>query len=242
MTAAFSFGPLGAMRDLKVSVGVSVEREGALSRFTSSGGFSYFQRPRRAPRSWLVGRLWKDPGFIKFLERAAHGLGGEVFLYDRAVARRNMLPAELSGTPGAGVVVDGASLAPVTWPRVEVPLLAGRLYTISCWTPDTASPLTVLFTGPGTRGPMATPDHKGRSQMSFTPTQDGMLTLTRETQVVSGVRVHEGSPDGSFYATSGTPCRVAVEIPDETYQLVTDQETRTDYRVTLREAGRTGYY
>lgn len=242
MTAAFNFGPLGAMTALVVAPAPSIEREGSLSRFTSSGGVSYFQRPKRRPRSWTVSRPWKDQRFIKHLERAAHGLLGEVFLYDRAVARRNMLPAELAGLPGAGVVVDGAPMAPVTWTIVKVPLLAGRLYTISCWSPGSVSPLTVAFTGPGTRGPMATPDHLGRAQMSFTPTVDGTLTLTRGTQIVSGVRVHEASPDGAFYATSGTPCRVAVEIPDETYQMILDRETRIDYQVTLREAGRTGYY
>lgn len=242
MTAAFNFGPLGAMTELVVAPSPSIEREGALSRFTSSGGVSYFQRPKRRPRAWSVTRPWQDQKFIKHLERAAHGLLGEVFLYDRAVARRNMLPSELSGLPGIGVSVDGAPMAPVTWSSIKVPLLAGRLYTISCWSPNMVSPLTVAFTGPGTRGPMATPDHLGRSQMSFTPTVDGIMTITRGAQVVSGVRVHEGSPDGEFYATSGTPCRVAVEIPEETYQMILDRNTLIDYQVTLREAGRTGYY
>lgn len=241
MSAAFSFGPLGSMSELVVSVGLQVEREGQLSRFTASGGISYFQRPRRTPRSWAVSRLWKDPRYIKLLERAAHGLLGDVYLYERAVARRNMLPRELAGVPGSGVVVDGAPMAPVTWTTVRVPLLAGRLYTVSCWTPDPEPPLSLMYPGMTLDG-LPEPDYEGRSQFSFTPMSDGILTLIRGTQVISGVRVHEGTPDGGFYSTAGTPCRVAVEIPEETYQLVTDRETKTDYRVTLRETGRTGYY
>lgn len=241
MTAAFSFGPLGAMHDLDAAAGAAVEREGTLSRFTSSGGVAYFQRPRRSPRSWPVSRLWKDATFIKYLERAAHGLGGEVYLYDRAVARRNMVPSDLAAVPGSGVAVDGSQLGAIGWDWINVPVLAGRVYTVSCWTPDAASPL--LVTKPGESvGPLPAPDGQGLSQLTFTPASDGLIKLSRDAQVLSGVRVHEGIPDGRFYATSGTPCRVAVEMPDEAYQLVTDQETRTNFAVTLRETGRTGYY
>lgn len=241
MTAAFSFGPLAAMTELVVAASPSLDREGTLSRFTTSGGVAYFQRPRRSPRSWTVSRVWQDQTFIKYLERAAHGLMGDVFLYDRAAARRNMVPSDLAAVPGSTVVVDGTPMGAVGWEWVKVPVLAGRVYTISCWSSGAGSPLLATKTGE-TIGALPSPDAAGLSQLTFTPQSNGMLKLSRDTQVVSGVRVHEGIPDGRFYATAGTPCRVAVENPTETYQMITDMQDRVDYSVTLHETGRTGYY
>jgi len=178
---------------------------------------------------------------VKQLERAAHGLAGDVFLYDRAVARRNMIPSDLAAVPGQTVPVDGALMGAFGWESVKVPVLAGRVYTISCWTTGTTSPL--LVTKPGESvGPLPKADALGLSQLTFTPVTDGLIKLARDAQLISGVRVHEGIPDGRFYATSGTPCRVAVEMPSETYQLITDDESRIDYSITLHETGRTGYY
>lgn len=237
-TPAFSFGTFpGGMADLVVSPSVQVSNQRSLKEGVSTGGVRWAQRARRNPRSWAVSRPWQDKGFIRRLAVAAHGLGGDVWLYDRACAQQNLLPARLSAGLGAAVTVAGMSLGAVTWTSCTARVLAGRVYTISAWAAS-GSPLSYTLPG-GSLTAMPTVVSR-LSVVTFTPTVDGVVTLSRTTQVVSGVRIHEGIPDGTFYATEGTPCRVAVADPDRTYQLVTDTQTRTDYQVTLLEVGDTG--
>lgn len=445
MSAAFSFGPLGAMTDLVVAPAVQVDNGRELKTTVTSRGVRWAQRARRNPRTWTVSRPWQDPQFARLLSLAASGLGGDMWLYDRACARQNMLPARLSvgdGTPisvgypgevvrtnlltnpsfeggadqaapfngghggsatsatstdwaasgtrslkvtpngtttaaaryfgptsgdaaafplaagktytiagtihipsgyvpntvgdrgiyvgtvsssgtinytfassqvapatpgdyrlvvtvaipadakggffrlcigstvtptywdaitveegvtdgsyfdgataahgdvsyrwtgtanastseeavGAGAVVQ---LGAVTWSIVRVPVLAGRTYTVSATLADTDS--SVWWSGaPGTGGVVATAP--GYAAATFTAKTTGLIALNR-WGTVAGVRVYEGVPDGLFLTSPGTPCRVAVADPEQTYQLVTDQETRIDYQVTLYEVGDTG--
>lgn len=448
MAAAFSFGPLGAMGDLKVAPAVPVGNAREVRETVTSRGVRWVQRARRNPRSWPFFRPWQDPRFVKALSLAAAGLGGDMYLYDRACARQNMLPSRLAAGAGpvlpvgyagtvartnlltnptfenglspsnqsvlgnggsstsivdavwsgsgahslrnmgngtnnasvaypvgtlsstmlvpgrtytfsatmhledaqvgvpylrsrrigigiygaTGAITYGYALSPeapntahtttrlvvtakipeeaqrgflllcngsvgtpvwwdqltleegatdgsyfdggtlpggdatyrwtgtphdsvsqqilgaedhvylgaVTWQSVSVPLLGGRTYTISGWTRSPESPLSASWPGQAATEPLPAPVG-GATTLTITPAADGFLVLTR-LQEVSGVRVHEGIPDGRFYATEGTPCLVAVSDPERTYQLVTDTETRTDYSVTLYEVGNTGIY
>lgn len=241
MTAAFSFGPLGAMTDLVVAPGVAPESGRDLSEFVTSGGVRYSQRTRRNPRRWAVSRVYQHPSFVKLLARASHGLLGVTYLYDRAIARQNLIPAHQSAGDGAQVVVDGAPMGAVRWPSIRVALLAGRAYTVSCWSPDDASPLSAKE-GSLPAVPLAAPVN-GLSSLTLTPATDTVLTLQRlNNQTVAGIRVHEGIPDGAFYATAGTPSQVAVSDPKATYQLVTDTATSSDYAVDLIEVGLPGVF
>lgn len=123
----------------------------------------------------------------------------------------------------------------VTWASVSVPVIAGRVYSVSLWSTTTTAPLHV--TEPGKAEQAMPIPVGGWSSRTFTPTVSGVVRLRRGTQVIAGVRVHEGIPDRTFYATEGTPTRVAVADPERTYQLVTDQETRIDYSIMIQEVG-----
>ena len=234
-TPAFSFGIFpGAMTDLVVAPGVSPANGRGFEDFTTMGGTRSVQRGRKNPRSWSVSRPWQQPGFARLLGLAAHGLGGDMCLYDRACARQNLVPATRAVGDGALVTVAGLSLGAVLWKTIQVPVLAGRVYTISAWAAS-GSPLTAAVPG-GSATAMPTVTG-GVSTRTFTAASAGYVTLTRTTQVTSGVRIHEGQPDGTFYATEGTPTTVAVRDPERTYQLVTDTETLIDYTVELLEVG-----
>ena len=247
MVAAFSFGPLGDMAALKVAPAAVVGNARQVQETITSRGVRWAQRARRNPRTWQFFRPWQDPIFIQVLALAAYGVGGETYLYDRACARQNMLPARYS--TGTGSLVPVRSVMPVgktslmgavTWQSVSVPLLGGRTYTISGWTTSTESPLAASWPGQDQVQLLPLPV-EGFTTLTITPQADGMLTLGR-LHDISAVRVHEGIPDGRFFLTEGTPCRVAVADPERTYQLVTDTETRMDFSVTLYEVGDTGTY
>lgn len=242
MTAAFSIGFAGGdMTDLVVSPQVSVANGRGTDELVTFGGTRWFQRARKNLRSWSVGRPWQQPQFARLLSLAAHGLGGDVLLYDRACARQNMIPVSRSTGDGPAVTVAGVPMGSVTWKTLTVPLIPGRTYTVSVWTDFLDGDAPLIITPPGgVATPMPRPAQNTGGRLSvftFTPTVKGHVALATTTFRVSGVRVHEGVPDGTYYATEGTPCSVAVKDPERTYQLVLDRETRIDYQVELLEVG-----
>lgn len=238
-TAAFSYGTFpGGMADLVVSPSVQVDNGRQLKESVSTGGVRWVQRPRRNPRKWDVSRPWRDAEFVRRLAWAAHGLVPEVWLYDRACAQQNLIPVRLAATPGTGVSVDGLPMGPVSWAAVTVRVLAGRTYTVSCWTAGAVSPLSVKI-GAGAVQPLPVPT-SGYSELVITPSADALLTLSRAASPISGVSVREGTGGRTFHATEGTPCRVAVVDPERTYELVSDTGQRTSYSITLMEVGDTG--
>ena len=441
MVAAFSFGPLGAMTDLVVAPGAGVESGRGRSEFVSGGGVRWARQGASSPRTWRVARSWQEKDFTRLLDLAAHSPASPFYLYDRACAARNLLPAKDSfGIPatrtnlcvnpgwesgftqfgvapayaGAGVSgalatnwfdagtrsakftftnygsalpfgayagtmaragllpgrtytvsatmryeptaaltagqvpeqaniawalqattptasnviisagaaipmrawvgrrsfqftipedateaaivlstnlfssmrpgtlwvdsitleegvsegsyfdggssgyawsgtanasstvpsmvpVAGIPMPPVRWTKARAFVLAGRTYTLSAWTTGAAYPLTYQETGnPAYSMPAPV---GGLSQTTFTPTVSRVMTLTRPAgRVVSGVRIHEGVADGTFYPSEGTPTRVAVTDPGRTYQLVTGTQTLTDYDVELKEIGVQGNF
>lgn len=104
MTAAFSLGIFpGAMADLVVAPGVSPANGRGSNEMVTTGGNRHYQRGRKNPRTWSVSRPWQTPEFARVLGLAAHGLGGDMLLYDRACARQNLIPA--SRAVGAGAPV-----------------------------------------------------------------------------------------------------------------------------------------
>lgn len=241
--ASHFFGPLGAMERLIVSTGVTAETARAQSEFVSSGGVRYVQQGRAAPRTWTVGRQYRGPDWARVLSLAAHGLLGQCWLYDVTAARENMIPAQLSAGTGAPVQVTGLPMDSLpTGHVVQVPVLAGVLYTASVWADLVAGSEVLTYrVGDADPVPVVMPVGGGARQGvgSFTPPADSILTLTVTVAGCSGLRVHQGSPDGAFHAGHGTPCKVVVQDPARTLQLVTN-DIRSDYQVTLLEVGRPG--
>lgn len=241
--SGFFFGPLGAMIPVDVSAGATVESDRGFSEFVSAGGVRHVQLGRAAPRVWQLSRLWQNPDWARLLSMAAHGILADCWLYDVAAARDNMLPARQSVGDSAQVLVNGIPMGGIENGRhVQVPVLAGRNYTISVWT-DAGDGQPVFSFQPA-NAPLATVRGvQGRGARyvaeGFTALTDGTLDIRILRQGCSGLRVHEGPPDGMFYVGHGTPCRVTVRDPARTLQMVTDQ-TRSDYSITLLEVGRTG--
>lgn len=235
--ASHFFGPLGSMEQLVVSSGVTTETARAQSEFVTSGGVRHLQQGRTAPRMWTVGRLYQGPGWARLLGLAAHGLLPQCWLYDVAEARENMVPARLAVGAGAPASVAGLPMGSLAVAHaVTVPVLAGRLYSVSAWSAQTGPILTYqLDDGPV----ISVVSGQGFGASSVTPSADAVLTVRVTAVGVSGLRVHEGPFDGAFHAGHGTPCKVAVQDPARTLQLVTDQ-VRSDYQITLLEVGKPG--
>lgn len=237
------FGPLGSMTEVVVSSGVTAETARGFSEFVSAGGVRSVQVGRAAPRSWTVGRVWQGPEWARILTAAAHGLLPQCWLYDVAAARENMLPAWQSAGAGAAVVADGLPLkALAVGHSVTVPLLAGRMYTVSVWSAlAVGTSLLSYKLGAGAAVVVSAPPGAGSrcATGTLTPAADGLLVVTVTGAAVAGLRVHDGAPDGRFYAGHGTPCKVAVKDPAQTLQTVADQ-VRSDYQITLLEVGKPG--
>lgn len=235
--SAFFFGPLGAMVPLAVSAGVTPETARGTSEFVSSGGVRYVQRGRAAPRTWAVGRLHQGPDWARILGMAAHGVLPQCWLYDVAAARENMLPASMSAGSGSIVPVGGLPLGAITIGSVaQIPVLAGRLYSVSAWRAADGPMLTYRV---GEEQAISVSAVRGSGVHSFVPKVDAVVVVTVTGSGVSGLRFQEGSWDGAFYAGHGTPCRVSVADPARTLQVVTDK-VRSDYAVTLMEVGKAG--
>lgn len=236
--SAFYFGPMGSMIPLVVSAGVPVQTGRGFSEFVSSGGVRYVQQGRTAPRTWTVGRQWQHPDWVRLLSMAAHGMLTDCWLYDVAAARENMLPANLSAGGGVGTVpVGGIALQELKQGHaVSVPLLAGRNYAVSAWREADGAMLTAQLAGEAAETIEA---FAGRGSASFRPVEDKILTVTVTRAGVSGLRINEGAFDGTFHPGHGTPCRVAVQDPVRTLQMVTN-ESRSDYEATLYEVGKPG--
>lgn len=125
---------------------------------------------------------------------------------------------------------------------VQVPVLAGRLYTASVWADESPGSQVATYQL-GTQTPqsvLSAPGSGSRScAASFTPMEDTIATITTTAQNTSGLRLHDGPPDGLYFAGHGTPCKVAVQDPVRTLHLVTEK-VRSDYQVTLQEVGKPG--
>lgn len=235
--SGFYFGPLGGMVPLVVAAGVQVETARASSEFISSGGVRYVQRGRAAPRTWNVSRQWQEPEWSRMLDLAAHGLITEPWLYDVAGARENMIPSYMSVGKGELVTVDGLRMGAVTAGlEINLPVLAGRLYTLSAWSSTDTNVASVELDSVSVGNVVVS---NGRGSASFTPTSDAMCTITITGAKTSGIRLNEGAFDGRFYPGHGTPCRVAVNDPGRTLQLM-HRDTRSDYEVSLIEVGKPG--
>lgn len=240
----FFLGPLGSMQPVEVSKNLPISTQRGSSELITSGGVRYVQQGRRAPRSWVFSHNWQDPLWARLLSAAAHGLLGDVWLYDVAAARENMVPATLASGTGIRLPTDGLPLSShAAGHTVTVPVLAGRLYTVSAWVGGSAGANVMSFKlGTGATEFVKSPPGTGHRQATGTirTPSDGLLTVTLLAIGMTGLRVHDGPPDGRFYAGHGTPCKVVVQDPERTLRLVSRDMTRSDYQVTLMEVGKPG--
>lgn len=243
---AFLFGPLGYMQPLdQVQPGVTRAPSRARGELVTVGGVRYVQKAKHAPRQWDINLTWKTPDVARLLMAAAQGILADCWLYDVAAARANMLPAHLTTGAGATVLVAGMPLGALAAGTVAtVPLLAGRTYTVSAWSAHTSG--QIVFThklGAGSTLNAAAPAGSGVrvTSVALTPSADQTLTVTVSSGAsVSGLRVHEGAPDGDWLPGHGTPCRVDVIDPQAVLQLVDDGHGLTDYTVSIQEVGQPG--
>ncbi|MGP9528139.1 hypothetical protein [Glutamicibacter sp. AOP5-A2-18] len=153
-----------------------------------------------------------------------------------------MIPARLSAGGESAVIVDGVPMGGIQPGReITVPTLRGMVYTVAVWSQAEAGTTVAQYRlGTGTMINISAPTGSGYRQCaaSFTPLSDSTITLKITNTGTSGATIHEGPPRGDFYASAGTPCRVAVQDPQRVLQMLLDNNSRSDYEVTLMEVGR----
>lgn len=149
--------------------------------------------------------------------------------------------ANASSSVPATVKVAGVPLPPVNWTRRKAYVIAGRTYTLSAWTSGVHSGVGYRI-GTGTSEYIPYPTN-GYSAATFTPSNSGEITIIRDAGYsAAGIRLHEGLPDGLYYATDGTPTRVETVDPSRTYQLTAQQRMLTDHEIELKEIGLPGQF
>lgn len=146
-----------------------------------------------------------------------------------------------NGSPSSAfVVVDGLLMGGLSAGHtVFVPVLAGRLYTLSAWTASSGPAFSYrLGAGPAV---LVEAGH-GQASTTITPGEDQilMLTVLGADRSVSGLRVHDGPPDGKYFSGSGNPTKVFVEDPTRTLTRKEGEQIRGDYQIILKETGRPG--
>jgi hypothetical protein len=124
---------------------------------------------------------------------------------------------------------------------VTVPLLGGRAYTVSAWSAHTSGQTVFTYKlGSGSTLNGTAPAGSGVrvTSVALAPSTDQTLTVTVGSGAnVSGLRVHEGSPDGDWFPGHGSPCKVDVVDPQAALQLVDVGHGLSDYTVSLQEVG-----
>jgi len=250
----YLFGPLGYAAPIDCVPSGQVTAARASSDFNSVYGFRNVQRGGYAPREWVVTLTpWSTPGVASLLQAAAQGLLGDVWLWDLAGMRTNMLPpASTAGVSGTAIAVGSLPpLRPVTAGQVtKVPLRSGRNYSLTGYT--TAASGTVLGTtklGAASAVNFTAPAGSGSRQftVALAPGSDLVLTLTVSSAVVTGLRLVEAVTGTTFadslpwVAGQASPCKVSVVDPDaELHGWSSSGAPLADYTVTLREVGTPG--
>ena len=267
MTAAIRLGPLGGLREVPlVQRGVSVQASRGESSFVTLGGRAVIQRSSRAPRSWAMSLgQWREPADVAYLTACADGsIPGSLYLHTQDAALTNLLPSDVAAPCRTGTVALGsvAGAVPVGMAGGAVPssgvvqqATAGAwsatipvrqvAHTLSAWASAAGSALTWrtvnaagaqaatgTLTGAAVSGGF-------RASTTFTPgaTAVGVqVRIPAGSLVVGGLRLTEGAHDPVWLPGVGVP-QVVVSDPQQTIQLATATEVRSDYTITIREVG-----
>lgn len=243
----FLLGPLGAAVELDTVPEASVSSARATSDLVTMSGARYVQRSRFAPREWsLTLSPWSDPRVVRVVQAAAQGVLGDVWLWDLAACRVNMLsPHVAAGRGGVPLLVDGVPLFPVSGGQ-HVPVRAFTSVTVSFWTDEAeGTPVLSWAWGAGADTSVVAPDGAGprRGAVTLTPTVDTYLVLEVEDgAAVTGLRVFEGQDDFTGWLPGqGSPCRVVVVDPEQTmHRFPVGGHGLSDWTVTVREVGAPG--
>lgn len=228
--------------------GIPFTRNRPSKTFQSLGGNFYNQRAAKAPGQWVLSHQYADAATVRWLQHAASGLAGEVWLYDVTQAQTNMLdPRDVVGRVAGAPTLDVEGVpfpALATGDTFTRRLRAGVGYWFGGYT-SAASGVTIMTYDLGS-GPVdvVAPTDTGSRPFSttFTPSDDVTVTFV----VASGgggkvtvLRLTEGSVDTvGFMPGENTPCRVSVADPSRTLNYAyADKPAEADYTVTLNEVG-----
>jgi hypothetical protein len=270
VSSAFMLGPLGAMVEVPgVQRGAARATTRAGSELVTLGGVRYVQRAGRVQRAWtLQVSPWTTPETVRWLQAAAQGLLGDLWLLDVASARANMLPSwATAGRPGTGgtpLVVGfatGVSLAPLpVGQTVTVPIVASqRWYRLTGRTSATAGDTIMTTSMGGLDVDVVAPAGVGTRDFELVrqAVYAGALPTTYTAEVVSPyvtalrlamdaryvvIDEPEFADAGGWLPGEDTPCRVVVDDVGRALQsLLTTGHGRSDYDpILLREVGTTG--
>ena len=267
MTAAIRLGPLGGLREVPlVQRGVSVQASRSESSFVTLGGRRAIQRSARAARDWAMSLgQWREPADVAYLTACADGsIPGPLYLHTQDAALSNLLLSDVAAPCRMGTVALGsvAGAVAVGMPGGAVPSsgvvqqaavgawsatipVRQVSHALSVWTSAAGSALTwrtVTVAGAQVATGTLTAAAVGggfRASATFTPgaTAVGVqVRIPAGSLVVGGLRLTEGAHDPVWLPGVGVP-QVVVGDPQQTLQLATTTEVRSDYTITIREVG-----
>lgn len=259
---AFYVGPLGYLTPLDgVQRGAEVSYARPSSEIVTLGASRVVQVGARAPREWTLPMTpWSPPTLVAMLAAAAQGLLEDVWLLDVAAARANALPPVPPRAPVTRIAVPGFGRmqALEVGDLVDLPVLAGVAYRLSCVTTATAGVSVMTLTWRNVNGttlstvtlnaPLGTGAREALSASVVAPadTYSALVTVTAPAFTTTAPRLamaaqaDEFGDAGGFLPGEGTPCRVQVVDPTRTLQIVASGHGQADYTVTLREVGEPG--
>lgn len=258
-------GPLGGLREVESFPDRKVTTERPEASFVTLGGRRVIQRSARAARSWEQSWRLSSASDVAYLTACADGsIPGPLYLHTQDAALTNLLPSDVAAPGRMGTVALGsvAGTVPVGMAEGVVPMSgvvqqasAGAWspiipvrqvsHTLSAWASAAGSALswrTVNAAGAQVATGMLTAAAVTggfRASATFTPgaTAAGVQVCTPAgSLVVGGLRLTEGAHDPVWLPGVGVP-QVVVGDPQQTLQLATATEVRSDYTVTLREVG-----
>lgn len=116
MTCGFRLRVNESWVDLEdVQSGVQVQSDRSGSEFTSVGGVRHVQYAPKRARSWNLDFGHAGPESVRALVLAAGGQSGDVWLFDEAAARQNLMPDSAIGDArNQIVIVDGLPVRSIT--------------------------------------------------------------------------------------------------------------------------------
>ena len=267
MTAAVRLGPLGGLREVPlVQRGVSVQSSRSESAFVTLGGRRAIQRSAHAARDWSMSLgQWRTPADVAYLTACADGsILGPLYLHTQDAALSNLLPSDVAAPCRMGTVALGSVAGTVSvgmsggavpmsgvvqqasvgaWSAI-VPIRQVS-HTLSAWASAAGAAVewqTVTAAGVQVAtGTVTAAAVTGgfRGSATFTPgaTAVGVqVRIPAGSLVVGCLRLTEGAHDPVWLPGVGVP-QVVVGDPQQTLQLVTATEVRSDYTVTIREVG-----
>lgn len=229
--------------------GVPVEVSRPSSSTTSLGGVVRTQRAPKSSRSWALGFMFEDAATMRWLNHAASGMAGDVWLLDRAAAQVNMLdPRDCIGQDATLPLIDVEGSQLYALPHLykfTVKCRAGVTYWFGGTTTFAAAATIAAYqiNDEASVPVVASPGTGARAfSTSFTPDVDADVLIQMSLVSSAGstaLRLTEGAVDDvGFIPGQKAPCQVSVSDPQYTMNFAYDDALAlSDYTVTLTEVG-----